>query len=134
VKRLPSITSFVLFISLCVSAAYWAMQLFNPPVRAISVPPQATQSAPKLDAAAGLLGGHSAAVASNFQLKGVVVGNRAADSIAVVMANGKKAHAYKTNEEVMPGVTIQEVQNQYVLLSDNGVTTRIELPVNAKRQ
>ncbi len=30
-KRLPLITSFVLFIALCVSAAYWAMQMFNPP-------------------------------------------------------------------------------------------------------
>ena len=32
-KRLPLITSFVLFIALCVSAAYWAMQLFKPPLR-----------------------------------------------------------------------------------------------------
>ena len=28
-KRWPLITSFMLFIALCISAAYWAMQLFK---------------------------------------------------------------------------------------------------------
>jgi general secretion pathway protein C len=133
-KRWPLITSFVLFIALCVSAAFWAMQLFKPPVRAVTALPQTAQIVPKLAAAAGLLGGRTAAVASNFQLKGVVVSTNAADSVAIVAANGRIAHAYRTNEEVAPGVAIKEVQNRYVLLSEDGVIKRIDLPENAKRK
>lgn len=134
-KRWPLITSFVLFIALCVSAAYWAMQLFKPPVRSVAAPPQTSQTAPELDAAAGLFGGRSrGAVASNFQLKGVVVGSNAADSVAILAANGRPAHAIRTNAEVAPGITVKEVHSRYVLLSEGGVIKRVELPENAKRK
>jgi general secretion pathway protein C len=134
-KRLPLITSFILFIALCVSAAYWAMQLLKPPLRAVVSPPSSSQSAPRLDAAAGLLGGRSSfAVASNFQLKGVVVASDPAESVAILAANGKPAQAIRTNAEAAPGVTVKEVQRDHVLLSEGGVTKRVELPENAKRR
>lgn len=135
-KRLPLIASFILFIVLCVSAAYWAMQLFKPPLRAVAAPaPQANQPAPRLDAAAGLLGGHSnAIIASNFQLKGVLVASNPAESAAILAANGKPAQAIRTNAEVVPGVTVKEVNRGYVLLSEGGVIKRVELPENAKTQ
>ena len=134
-KRWPLITSFVLFIALCVSVAYWAMQLFNPPLRAVAAPPQANQPAPRLDAAASLLGGRSnAAVAGNFQLKGVVVASNPAESIAILAANGKPARAIRVDADVVPGVTVKEVNRRYVLLSVGGVITRVELPENAKRR
>jgi general secretion pathway protein C len=134
-KRWPLIASFVLFIALCVSAAYWAMQLFKPPLRAAAAPPQTSQPAPRLDAAASLLGGHSNAVAaSNFQLKGVVVASNPAESVAILAANGKPAQAIRINAEVVPGVTVKEVNRRYVLLSEGGVVKRVELPENAKAQ
>jgi len=133
-KRLPRIASFILFIALCVSAAYWAMQLFKPPLRAVAVlPSQTIQPAPKLDAAASLLGGHlNAVVASNFQLKGVVVAGNPAESIAILAADGKPAQAVRINAEAVPGVTVKEVNRRYVLLSEGGVIKRVELPENAK--
>lgn len=134
-KRLPLITSFVLFIALCVSAAYWAMQMFNPPLRAVAAPPRSVQAGPTLDAAAALLGGHSnAVVASNFQLKGVVVASNPAESVAILAANGKPAQAIRVNSQVLPGVTVKEVNKQYVLISENGVMKRVDLPADAKRQ
>jgi general secretion pathway protein C len=135
-KRWPLIASFALFIALCVSAAYWAMQLFKPPVRAVAAPPtQTSQPAPKPDAAAGLFGGHSTSVvASNFQLKGMVVSNNPAESVAILAANGKPARAIRTNAEVVPGVTVKEVNRHYVLLSEGGVIKRVELTENAKAQ
>ena len=135
-KRWPLITSFVLFIALCVSAAYWAMQMFNPPLRAVAAPPQSVvQAVPTLDAAAGLLGGHSnAVVASNFQLKGVVVASNPAESVAILAANGKPAQAIRVNSQVLPGVTVKEVNKHYVLISENGVMKRVDLPADAKRQ
>ena len=128
-KRWPLVTSFVLFIALCVSAAYWAMQLFSPPLRAVAAPPQNLQVRPNLDAAAALLGGYTkAAVASNFQLKGVVMANDPAESVAILVANGKKPQTVRTNAEVEPGVTVKEVQRDHVLLSERGVIKRVDLP------
>lgn len=132
-KRLPLFVSFVLFIALCVSAAYWTIQFLKPPVRAVAAPPQATQPAPKPDAAVGLFGSRSSvAVTSNFQLKGVVFAGNPAESVAILSANGKPARSVRVNGEVVPGVTVKQVQQGYVLLSENGVTKRVELPVRAK--
>lgn len=134
-KRWPLITSFLLFIALCMSAAYWAMQLFKPPVRAVAAPPPAIQFAPRLEAAANLLGGRTiVAVATNYQLKGVVVSSNPVESVAILTANGKPAQALRTNAEVMPGVTVKEVQRGYVLLLENGVAKRVDLPEKTKRQ
>ena len=136
-KRWPLITSFVLFVALCMSAAYWAMQFFKPPVRAVAAPPQTpqTQPGPKLDTAAGLFGGRgSFTVASNFQLKGVVFSGNPAESVAILAVNGKPAQSIKTNAEVVPGVTLKEVQKGYVLLTEGGATKRVELPEKTKRR
>ena len=134
-KRWPLVATFVLFIALCISAAYWAMQFLKPPLRAIAAPPQTAQPAPRLDAAARLLGGHStAAVASNFQLKGVVVASDPAESVAILMANGKPAQAIRTNEEVAPGITVKEIHDRYVLVSEGGVIKRVELPADTRRK
>lgn len=134
-NRGPRIATFVLFIALCASAAYWAIQFLKPPVRAVAAPPQSAQPAPGLDAAASLFGGRSSfAVAGNFQLKGVVVAGNPAESVAILAANGKPAQAVRTNEEVMPGVTVKEVQRGYVLLSEGGVVKRVELPERAQRR
>jgi general secretion pathway protein C len=134
-KRWSVFTSFVLFIALCVSLAYWAMQLFNPPQRAVAAPPQSAQTGPDLNAAAGLLGGHSnAIVASNFQLKGVVVASNPAESVAILVADGKPAQTIRVNTEILPGVTVKEVSKHYVLLSDHGVIKRVTLPEKANRR
>jgi general secretion pathway protein C len=133
-KRWPLITSFILFITLCMSAAYWAMQLYKPPLRAIAAPTQADRPAP-LDAAAGLFGGRSSfAVTSNFQLTGVVVASDPLESVAILAVNGKPAQAIRTNAEVVPGVTVKEVQKGYVLLLEGGVAKRVDLPADARRR
>jgi len=134
-KRWPLITTFLLFIALCISAAYWAMQLFKPPQRVVAASPQTSQPAPRMDAAAGLLGGRSSfAVASNFQLKGVVVASNPAESIAILSANGKPAQSIRINAEVAPGVSVKEVHKGYVLLSVGGAMKRVELPADARRK
>ena len=133
-KRLPLVAIFALFIALCVSAAYWGMQLFKPPLRQVAAPQQTSKADINLDAAAGLFGGRTAAVAvaSNFQLKGIVLAGRAKESIAILSTDGKPAQAIVVNAEAAPGVTVKEVHAQYVLLSEGGVTKRVELPDNAQ--
>jgi len=134
-KRWPLVATFVLFIALCISAAYWAMQWFKPPLRPVAAPPQAGQSALHLDAAAALFGGSQAiATSGNFQLKGVVVANNMTESVAILAVDGKPAQAVRVNAEVTPGVKVSEVQSNYVLLSEKGGIRRIDLPEDVKRQ
>jgi general secretion pathway protein C len=134
-KRLPVIASFVLFIAVCGSAAFWAMQLFKPPLRAVAAPPPASRPAPRLEAAVELFGGRSnIAVATNFQLKGVVASGTPGESIAILSADGKPAQAVRANAEIIPGVVVKEVHARYVLLSEGGAIKRVELPEGAKGQ
>ena len=96
---------------------------------------QVTQAPPPLDTAAKLLGGQAtAAVASNFQLKGVIIASDANESVAILSSNGKPEQAVRTNAEAAPGVTVKEINPSYVLLSEGGVSKRVELPKNAKRK
>ena len=135
-KRLPVLVSFILFIVLCASAAYWALQLWRPPVRPMAAPATAAASPIDLNAAASLFGGKPAAVgvASNFELKGVVVADNGRESVAIISANGKPAQAVGLNTEFQPGVSIREVHAQYILLSEAGVMKRVPLPEVAVAQ
>ncbi len=134
-KRTPLITSFILFIALCATTAYWAIQFLKPVQRTVVAPPQAIQNEPSLDAAASLFGSHTtSAAASNIQLKGVVVGSNPNESVAILLVNGKPAQANRINAEISPGIIVKEIYNNYVLLSENGVLKRIDLPIVTKRK
>lgn len=134
-KRQALVASFILFIILCACAAYWAMQLFKPVSRPVAAPPR-VQAEVRTDTAAGLFGGRGGKgeVASNYQLRGVIFSGSAKDSVAIISADGKPAQAIRVNAEIVPGVTIREVHRDYIMLSDNGVIKRVELPENAKGQ
>ncbi|WP_292937314.1 type II secretion system protein N [Noviherbaspirillum sp.] len=135
-KRLPLAASFLMFMALCASVAYWAMQLFKPPVRPVAPPVRVAAADVHPDAAAALFGGRSGpvAVASNYQLRGVIFSGNPHDSIAILSADGKPAQPVRVDAEVVPGVKVKEVHRGYVLLSEGGATKRVELPENAKGQ
>jgi general secretion pathway protein C len=128
-KRWPLLVSFVLFIALCASATYWGMQLYKPPARAVAAPPPAVQTPPDPRAAVVLFGGRQGpvAVATNYQLRGVVSSGTSGESIAILAADGKPAETVRANREIQPGVIVKEVHPRYVLLQDNGVIKRVEL-------
>lgn len=133
-KRMPVVTSFVLFLLLCASITYWVLDFVKPSQRPLAaVMPAAAGDAP-LDAASGLFGGSMAkvAMASNFQLKGVVAAGNTGESIAIVVANGKPPQSARVNTEVQPGVVVKEVHEQYVLLTERGVTRRVDMQELAK--
>ena len=133
-RRLPLTVSFLLFIALCASVAYWAMQLFKPPVRPVAAPPRVAQAEIRPDAAATLFGNRkgNAAPASNYQLRGVIFSGSPRDSVAIISADGKPPVAIRVDMEVAPDVKVKEVHRDYVLLSDGGATKRIDLPESAK--
>jgi general secretion pathway protein C len=135
-KRMPLVASFLLFVALCASIAYWGMQMFKPAPRPVAAAPQIARQEVHVDAVAALFGGRTApiAVASNYQLKGVVMSVIPGESVAIVSADGKPPQTAAVNKEIMPGVVVKEVHPTYVMLSEGGVTKRVELPDNGKNQ
>lgn len=129
-KRLPLVASFVLFILLCASVAYWALELFKPPLRPVAAPPRVAKAEVRPEAAAGLFGArpNATAVASNFQLVGVIFSGNPRDSVAILSTEGKPPQAVRVDAEVIPGVTVKEVHRNYVLLAEGGTIKRVELP------
>ena len=131
-KRLPLFLSFLLFLGVCMSGTFWTMQFIKPQARPVAAVKADARSEVGLESVMNLFGGHlSVAAASNYQLKGVVVSKNDKESVAILVADGKPAEAVRVDSEVQPGVTVKEVHHDYVMLSENGVMKRVELPVSA---
>lgn len=129
-KRMPLLLSLLGVIALSASIAYWVLQLYNPAQRPLAVPPSNSLVEPGPDAAAALFGGEVVtAVASNYQLTGVVASGR--EGAAILVADGQPPKAVRVGRELSPGVTLSEVHARYVMLSEGGVMKRIELATDA---
>lgn len=135
-KQLPLVASFFLFIALCAAVAYWGLQLFKPAERPVTPPPATAPVEVRVDAAASLFGGRPAAVAvaSNYELKGVLMSGTSRESAVILSADGKPAITIPAGKEIVPGVTVKEVHPLYVVLLENGVPKRVELPESARGQ
>jgi general secretion pathway protein C len=134
-KRLPvpvTVATFGAIAALSASMAYWGMQLFKEQQRPIAAVARPEPVPPSIDAAKGLFGGDIAvAVASNYQLKGVVAALNGRHSVAIIAADGQPPKAYPVGAEVAPGVKVQEVAPRHVVLSEGGMPKRIDLPADA---
>ena len=129
-RHLPLVAASSLFVAFCGSAAYWGMQWFPPPARAVVAVPDAPPPL-NIDAAAGLFGGTppGAAVAATFLLKGII--DDGPEGVAILAAGGKPPVAVGVNQEAAPGVTVQEIHLTYVMLNEGGTVKRLELPLAA---
>ncbi|WP_229507311.1 type II secretion system protein N [Pseudoduganella rivuli] len=134
-KRLPvpvTAATFGAIAALSASMAYWGMQLFKEQQRPIAAVVHQAPLVPSIEAAKGLFGGDVAvAVASNYQLKGVVAAINGRHSVAIIAADGQPPKAYPVGAEVAPGVKVQEVAPRHVMLSEGGIPKRIDLPADA---
>jgi general secretion pathway protein C len=132
-KRLPILFTFLAVLALSASSAYWFLQFSTGKQRPLAATSaQVATPDPAIEGAASLFGGQAAVVASNYQLKGVVAANRANEGVAIIAADGKPPVAVKVGHEVAPGVSVKEVQRNYVTLSEGGVLKRIDLASDAK--
>jgi general secretion pathway protein C len=129
-KRLPVVVSFLLFLVLCASLAYWALPLFSPAPRAISAPPRVALKSPPVSAAANLFGGaaNTATAMPRVLLRGIIHAGLTADSVAILAADGSPPKSLQVDDEVMPGVTVKAIHARHVVLSDHGVTRELSLP------
>ena len=130
-KRLPLLFTLLAVIALAMSLAYWVLQLVQPPQRPLAAAPVAQMAEPSVDAAGTLFGGQAAAaVATSYQLTGIVSAGR--NSAAILVADGQPPRALGLGKEISAGVSVAEIHPRYVMLSDGGVLKRIELATDAK--
>lgn len=125
---LPRLLSFLLFIALCMSLAWWLMPLFSPAPRSLSAPPSSTFSAPNLSSASALLGGQTSLASNNqYQLTGIVRAQDARDSVAILSSAGQPAMSVKIGAKIASEINLSEIHADYVLLDDHGSLKRIAL-------
>lgn len=132
-QRAPAIVALLLFVALCASLAYWLLQWFAPEPRAVAAPPEATRPLPSVSAAATLFGGRPQAVGgTHVQLRGILQAGRA--SVAIITTEGKPPRALPLNAEVLPGLTVKEIDARTVVLSERGAERELVLPEFAAQE
>ncbi len=126
-QRAPAFVALLLFVALCASFAYWLLQWFAPQPRAVAAPPDAARPLPSVAAASTLFGGRPQdAAGAEVQLRGILLAGRA--SIAIIATEGKPARALPVDAEVLPGLTVKQIDARTVLLSQRGVERELSLP------
>ncbi|MFZ6749720.1 type II secretion system protein N [Undibacterium sp. Ren11W] len=129
-KRLPLIVSFFVFVALCMSISYWGIQMFKPKARAVAAPQNNSNFEQLLGQWGSVFGRSPSAqmAASNYQLKGVVVAPQTQDSAAIISTDGRPEQALAIGKELAPGVKLIEVHPAFILVSEAGVSKKIDLP------
>ena len=134
-KRMPLVFSFLLFLALSATLAYWSVQWTAPAPRAVSAPPKSERTTPPISAAASLFGGRSPGSAiANVQLRGVVHSSSLSDSVAIIAVEGKSPRALTVNSEIVPGVIVKQILNKTVVVSEKGAERELSLPAFAAQE
>ncbi len=127
-KHFSAFLSWLLFIALCVSLAYWWLQWFAPEPRPLATQPIAQRPMPPISAALNLFGGNPQAGALAIQLRGIVHAGRASESVAIIAVEGKPPRALRANSEVTPGIQLKAIRTRAVILSGPAGEREVRLP------
>ncbi|WP_395012258.1 type II secretion system protein N [Undibacterium sp.] len=132
-KRLPLIINVILFAMLCMLLSFWGLQIFKPKIRPMQAPVSVDSYEPSVGQWGNLFGQSAVAEAapSSYQLKGIIVAPQTRDSVAIIMVEGKPNFTIGIGKELLPGVKLQEVHRDHVIVSESGITRRIDLPAAA---
>lgn len=127
---LPALFSLLLFVALCASIAYWALQWLAPAPRPVAPPVATEPGIPPVASAARLFGGAAkGGGALNVQLRGIIHAGSATGSAAIMTVDGSPPKFYRVNAALMPGVTLKAIHARTVVLSEHGAER--ELPLMA---
>lgn len=127
----PSLAAVAAFGVLGATCAYWALQLFAPP---IAIAPAGsivdTRSAPELVGAQALFGSTASdtpiAAPADLEIRVLGVAANPSRGSAVLVVDSGAARAFLVGDEIGTGLRLVEVRSEVVVLERNGI--RIELP------
>ena len=133
-ERAPNVVSFLFFIGIWVSLAFWFQQWLSPPKQIVELLPMVEQKMPPLASAANLFGGsEQSSVLANVQLNGVIRSNSSKDSIVIIAADGGPSRALRLNAEIMPGIVVKAINSRSVIVAGKGAEREIALPAFASQ-
>ena len=133
-ERAPNVVSFLFFIGIWVSLAFWFQQWLSPPKQIVELLPMVEQKIPPLASAANLFGGsEQSSVLANVQLNGVIRSNSSKDSIVIIAADGGPSRALRLNAEIMPGIVVKAINSRSVIVAGKGAEREIALPAFASQ-
>jgi general secretion pathway protein C len=130
-KQLPILSSFVFFLLLCMSLAFWGMRFYKPPAREVAAPVGIVTLEPVSGQWGNVFGTtQSKSAPSEYQIKGVVIAVPANESVAIFTVNGGAASSVGVGQELSPGVTLKEVYSTHIIIEQAGSPRRIDLPAS----
>ena len=132
-------TTFALWALVGLSAVHWGLKLGGRGDAVdVPAPPPRPVAAVDPTALARLLGSASNAVAapvatapalaSRFQLVGVVAGVSSGGGAALISVDGKPARTYRVGSAIEEGVVLQSVHGRQAVLAHGGTQLTLELP------
>lgn len=131
-KRLPLFINLCLFAALCAALSFWGLHIFKPKIRPIAAPVMTDAFEPAVGQWGSWFGQAAVAEAapSNFQLRGVIVAKREKDSAAIIAVDGRPTLIIGVGKELAPGVVLQGVHADHIMVAEAGAPRRIDLPPN----
>jgi general secretion pathway protein C len=137
-NKIATIVTLMLAGLLCALLAFWFVRLseISPPIVALT-PEQSTHHFDH--AVQARLFGTSTQISVNaasvdIRLAGVIAPSRDKEQgVAVLAVESKPMRAYRTGEQIAPGIQLLEVHPTRVLVGQNGVRSEVRLPVTTTR-
>lgn len=131
-KRLPLFINLCLFAALCAVLSFWGLHIFKPKIRPIAAPVMIEAFEPAVGQWGAWFGQAAVAEAapSNYQLRGVIVAKREKDSAAIIAVDGRPTLIIGVGKDLAPGVVLQEVHADHIMVVEAGAPRRIDLPPN----
>ena len=133
-KRLPDVVSFLFFISVWVSLAFWLRLWLLPALPTEAKFTVAEHSVPPISAAANLFGeSQQASALASVQLNGVIRSTRPQESVVIIATEGGPPRALRLHAEVLPGIVVKKINSCSVILSGKGAERELALPAFASQ-
>lgn len=136
-KRLSFWITLGLACLLSAILAFWGVRLAEkaPPVIPLTPPDAAPKPDYSLQARLFGAGVQTGAVANiSIRLAGVIApGSAQGRGVAVLAVESKPMRAYRTGDEIAPGIRLLQVQPTRVVIEQNGVRSEVLLPASATR-
>ena len=136
-RRLPEILTFTLVVVLAMQLAYWTWIFFTPKA---PLPPQRPAAASTDNVIAKVIDAHlfgAAAVineapvavtaATNMRLSGVFASAGNLPAFAIISIDGQTSRPVRKGDVITPGIVLEAVSADHVLIRRNGVRERLEL-------
>lgn len=127
-KYISQACSVFLFLLWCASLTYWTIFFTTLPTHTVALSSVNEMPKVELSDAMSLFGGGSNNE-NRFPLflRGVILSGESGASLAIIGAPGAPQRLIRRDAELMPGITLQEIHANYIVVLDHGLRREVLL-------